>query len=95
MQISPSPGRAAPTPSPAPPDAELYRNAQQLEAVFLAEMLACAGVEAGAQAFGGGAGEEQFASFLRQEQAMAMVRSGGTGLAESLFHAMGGRDVGG
>ncbi len=40
--------------------------------------------------FGGGLGEAQFASFLRQEQARMMVEKGGIGLSEALFRAMGG-----
>jgi hypothetical protein len=38
--------------------------------------------------FGGGAGEEQFASFLRDAQAKEMVRVGGVGLAEAVFTAL-------
>lgn len=76
-------------------DARLRALSQQLEAGFLAEMLGHAGLGAARQSFGGGAGEEQFASFLRQEQAHAMVKAGGIGLAESLFNAMieGDRDA--
>lgn len=72
-------------------DAALMDKARELEAAFLAEMLGHAGMDAdAASAFGGGAGEEQFASFLRQEEARLMVDRGGIGLAESLFRAMGG-----
>ena len=39
-------------------------------------------------AFGGGAGEEHFSSFLRQAQAEEMAARGGIGLAESIFEAM-------
>ena len=35
-----------------------------------------------------GNGAAQFASFLRQEQAQAVVAKGGIGLAETLFQAM-------
>lgn len=62
--------------------------AQQLEAGFLAEMLKSAGLGKAPESFGGGAGEDQFASYLRQAQAEEMVRSGGIGLAESLYHAL-------
>ncbi|WP_424438664.1 rod-binding protein [Planktotalea sp.] len=54
---------------------------QKLESVFLAEMLKAAGVGETPDAFGGGAGEDQFASFLREAQAREMVRAGGLGLA--------------
>ena len=75
------------------PEAQLRALSQQLEAGFLGEMLGHAGLGAARESFGGGAGEEQFSSFLRQEQANALVKAGGIGLAESLFNAMtGGRD---
>lgn len=66
----------------------LRAKAAQLEAAFLAEMLGHAGLDADAEAFGGGIGEEQFSSFLRQEQASAIVKSGGIGLTEALFRAL-------
>ena len=68
--------------------ANLHAKAEALEAVFLAEMLAHAGLDGAAGAFGGGIGEEQFASFLRAEQADAIVKAGGIGLAERLFDAL-------
>lgn len=79
-------------PSPLPPFAaknpQLWAKAQELEAGFLSEMLGHAGVGAQSESFSGGIGEEQFASFLRGEQAKAIVAQGGIGLAESLFRAM-------
>lgn len=62
--------------------------AKQLEASFLAEMLKSAGFGKTSESFGGGAGEDQFSSFLVQAQADAMVEAGGIGLAESLFEAL-------
>ncbi|SMH42638.1 rod-binding protein [Maritimibacter sp. HL-12] len=69
-------------------DIALMKAAKELEASFLAEMLKSAGLGETPEAFGGGAGEDQFASFLRLEQARAMVKAGGIGLAENLFEAM-------
>lgn len=66
----------------------LRTAAENLEASFLSEMLKAAGVGAPRDAFGGGAGEEQFSSFLREAQAKEMVKSGGIGLAEALFEAL-------
>lgn len=66
----------------------LRRAAQELEAGFLTEMLTAAGMGKTPQAFGGGLGEDQFASFLLREQARAMVQAGGIGLAEHIFHAL-------
>lgn len=70
--------------------AALHRQAEAMEAAFLAEMLGHAGVGDASGAFGGGIGEDQFASFLRQEQATALVKAGGIGLAESIFRALEG-----
>jgi Rod binding domain-containing protein len=68
--------------------ASLRGAATRLEAVFLAEMLEAAGVGRTPESFGGGAGETQFASFLREAQAQAMAEAGGIGLAEHLFRAL-------
>lgn len=78
---------------PAPPEPirgreALQEAAEKLEAAFLAEMLKAAGVGRTPESFGGGAGEDQFSSFLRDEQAGAMVKAGGIGLAQSLFEAL-------
>lgn len=86
---------ALPSPRPAPnlpdyiqSDSRLRDAAQKLEATFLAEMLKSAGLGAPRDTFGGGHGEDQFASFLRESQAEEMVKAGGIGLAEALFEAM-------
>ena len=87
-----TPSRAGPNNGPQTgltSDLTAMRNAaQELEATFLAEMLKSAGFGKARDTFGGGAGEEQFASFLRMEQARAMVRAGGIGLSESFFNAL-------
>lgn len=75
-----------------PKDKALMEAAQKLEATFLAEMLKAAGFGESRGEFGGGAGEEQFSSMLVQEQAMALVKTGGIGLSESLFEALKERD---
>lgn len=69
-------------------ETQLRRKAAELETAFLAEMLGHAGLGDARGAFGGGIGEEQFASFLRNEQAAAIVRAGGVGLTEQLFRAL-------
>ena len=66
----------------------LWQKAQQLEAAFLSEMLRHAGAQTEAGAFGGGIGEEQFSSFLRESQAKVIVENGGIGLARHLFDAL-------
>lgn len=81
------------TQPPANADAALLEAAEKLEASFLAEMLKSAGLGKSRGQFGGGAGEDQFASFLVQEQAMAMVRAGGIGLSEALFEALKERET--
>ncbi|MEP2640203.1 rod-binding protein [Roseobacter sp.] len=82
-----SPVGATPTPM-SPQDKALKEVAQKLEASFLAEMLKSAGLGKTSEHFGGGAGEDQFSSFLVEEQAMQMVKAGGIGLSESLFDAL-------
>jgi Rod binding domain-containing protein len=66
----------------------LMSKAQDLEAAFLAEMLSHAGLDEMEGDFSGGLGEAQYASFLREAQAKAMVEKGGIGLAERLFQSM-------
>ncbi len=75
-------------PPPVMKDKALMDAAQKLEATFLAEMLKSAGLGQASESFGGGAGEDQFASFLVQEQAMQMVKSGGIGLSESIYETL-------
>ena len=79
---APRPGRTQ------SPDAALRAVAVELEATFLAEMLKASGLGKSRDAFGGGAGEEQFSSFLVRQQADQLAQSGGIGLAESLFNAL-------
>lgn len=69
-------------------DAELRLAAQELEATFVAEMLKAAGLGETSSGFGGGAGEDQFSSFLVKSQADEMVKAGGIGLAEAIFDSL-------
>jgi Rod binding domain-containing protein len=75
-------------------DKATWKAAQALESSFLAEMLKAAGFGETRETFGGGAGEEQFSSFLREAQAREMVRAGGIGLAEQFFNALKEHDDG-
>ena len=72
-------------------DSALKDAAIKLEATFLSEMLKSAGVGESRGTFGGGVGEDQFGSFLRDAQATEMAKAGGIGLAEALFDAMKAR----
>lgn len=81
-----SPGhRPAKTPVP---DSPIWKAAQELEVSFLSEMLKSAGFGEARESFGGGAGEEQFSSFLREAQSREMVKAGGIGLAQHFFNAL-------
>lgn len=82
MDITPIAG------TPSVRQQQLMAKAQELEATFLSEMLAYSGLGEMQGSFGGGTGEAQFTSFLRQEQARLMVESGGLGLAELIFNSM-------
>ena len=84
---------------PAPPpeflgqtQAVLMQKAKELETAFLSEMLSFSGLGTVSTEFGGGVGEDQFASFLREAQAKAMVDRGGLGLAQSIFQNLVRRD---
>lgn len=91
MEIQPTYQAQLDTLRPTSRDNEqLMQVAKDLEAAFLAEMLKSIGFGETPESFGGGAGEDQFGSFLREEQAKRMTEAGGIGLAESLFDAMAG-----
>ena len=92
--ITPLPTGASASSTHSAPEraAALRAVAQDLEATFLAEMLKHAKFGEARGAFGGGPGEEQFASMLRMEHARAMAEQGGIGLAESLFNALATRE---
>lgn len=88
LPVLPAPRPMVSLPDYAQNDARLRDAAEKLEATFLAEMLKSAGLGEARDAFGGGVGEDQFASFLREAQAEEMAKAGGIGLAEALFEAM-------
>lgn len=87
IPVAAPPDRAAPAADDIA-TRELRELAGKLEAGFLSEMLKAAGFGAPRESFGGGAGEDQFASFLREAQAKEMVRAGGIGLSEMLFNSL-------
>lgn len=66
----------------------LHQVAEDLEATFLTEMLKPMGAGATRETFGGGAGEEQFSSFLVEQEAKAMAHKGGIGLAEAIYRSL-------
>jgi len=86
MEISSSASRMKSVPPKL--DDPLWQAAVDLEASFLSEMLKSAGLGKTSEAFGGGEGEDQFQSLLIKEQANAMARSGGIGLAEQVFNSL-------
>ncbi|MBF9035238.1 hypothetical protein HKCCE2091_13410 [Rhodobacterales bacterium HKCCE2091] len=97
-----APITAPPTDRPSPPVAAaipgpetdaLRAAARELEAAFLSEMLKQAGFGEARGAFGGGVGEQQFASLLRDQHAHAMADAGGIGLAEQIFRALAARQA--
>ena len=75
-------------------DTELARAARDLEATFLSIMLREAGVGTPRSAFGGGQGEDQFASFLSDAFARKIAENGGIGLAENIYRALKERSDG-
>ena len=57
---------------------------EQLEQAFLEEMLKYCGPKSNTGAFGGGIGEDQFSSFLTQEQAAVLAKQLDFGFAREL-----------
>lgn len=68
-------------------DRALREAALALEASFISLMLKESGLGK-TGAFGGGAGEEHFGSFLRDLHAREIAGSGGIGLAENIYRAL-------
>lgn len=64
------------------------RVAEEFETVFLSEMLKYSGVNKTSQSFGGGPGEEAFASMLNDAYAEALVSAGGIGIADLVYKSM-------
>jgi len=73
---------------------ELRDVAKAFEASFLAEMLKASGMGKSRSEFGGGEGEDAFASMMVDEQAQLMVERGGIGLSESIFQSLWAREMG-
>jgi len=88
IPLASTPPPTSPARASRMPDDSARQAAQALEAGFLAEMLKNTGLGDAAAGRDGGIGAEQFASFQRQALAEAMVRSGGIGLAETVYDAI-------
>lgn len=65
----------------------LSQGGDRLEAAFLGEMLKLVMPDGSAGAFGGGAGESQFASFLTEQYAGALARRLDLGLTARMGRA--------
>jgi len=74
------------------PNTKLLAVAKKLESQFISEMLKSAGYGKPRSAFGGGPGEEGFASFLVQAQADKIVEAGGFGLAQKIYQSLKNSD---
>ncbi len=80
--------RSAPGARTDPESVSAWAAAQDFEAAFLAEMLKTAGVNTVSSSFGGGAGEDAFASFLTAEYGRLIAKTGGVGIAEHVFETL-------
>lgn len=74
--------------------AQLREASEELEAAFLSEMLKSAGIGRPVSLFGGGIGEEQYSSFLRDEYARALAGTAKLGLAEVIFQSLTRKESG-
>lgn len=70
----------------------MRKTAQEFEAAVLADLLRAAGAGQARAEFGGGVGEDQFASFLLDAQAARIAASGGIGLAEIVLRGLLAQD---
>lgn len=75
-------------------ESELWSLSKALETNFISVMLTSVGLGQNETSFGGGVGEDQFASFLVSEQAKSIVDSGGFGLAETIYLSLTKTQVG-
>ncbi len=69
-------------------DQELWRIAEEFEAVFLGEMLKHTGLGQMPEHFNGGVGERGFSGMLVQEYAAEIARGGSIGLAEHIYRTL-------
>ena len=79
-------------PSKAQDEAKLREACQQMESVFLNQMLKCSGAGEEGGLFGG-KDQEMFQGMLDQERAKAWSQNGGVGLASILFEQMKGQQM--
>lgn len=86
------PASGVPAPPPADPgggvDPAVMAAAREFEAVFLAEMLRYTGLADVPDGFGGGIGEQRFASLVIDEYARAISSTRSFGLAERIYGAL-------
>ena len=64
--------------------------AKKLERAFISEMLSFVNVDKTPSEFGGGIGEAQFQSFLRDQHADLISNAGGLGLVEHFLKGLHG-----
>ncbi len=87
--ITPKPVATRPGELPSDAGEQAARaTAEAFETAFLAEMLKHTGINRTPEGWGGGAGEDAFASFLTGEYARLIAARGGIGLAERIFDAI-------
>ena len=85
MKITPTSTASITPPSQ---DERLMAVSRDMEKAFLFEMLKHTGIGEAPEGFGGGVGEEQFASLLQEHYAQAMVDGGGIGLAAHIYSSL-------
>ncbi|WP_027132587.1 rod-binding protein [Geminicoccus roseus] len=94
---APSPAALRPGPGRAGPDrtSEVEEAARQFESVFLARMLEEMSTGLSGSLLSGGQAEQTWQSFMNDEYAKLISRSGGIGVADAVQKAMlGAQEVG-
>ena len=77
-----------PLPSVSRRDQDMREAARTVETAFVAEVLKSAGIAQPRAEFGGGPGEDQFASLLQAALAEEIVDAGGFGVAEQVYRQL-------
>lgn len=67
---------------------ELRTTAEKLEVTFATEMLKVAGLGKHSAGMTDGIGEDQFSSFMIEQQAASIVQAGGFGLSEIFLNSL-------
>lgn len=88
MDITPSLQAQAARSTPAPAEVRAKKAAQDFEAFYISQFISLMKPENTDTEFNGGTGERMFKQELNNEIAKSITKSGGFGIAESVYSAL-------